>query len=167
MIAPTPWTPTLRVEDALPQDTPDIARLLRRCAPETIAVPEAEIRRRWNRYLVVRAEGIGVVATAAVHVLDAGRCELRSLAVDPRWRGHGLGARLVRGVVRRARGRHVVCVTIRPAFFERLGFRPVPLDAAPERPDRSDRVAGRTRVAMEWSPAPAAALSPLVPVPSP
>jgi N-acetylglutamate synthase-like GNAT family acetyltransferase len=144
----------LPVVPAVPGDAPAIARALRRCAPETVAVPEDEIRRHWRRYLVVRAPGVGVVATAALHEREQGACELRSLAVEPRWRGCGLGARVVRSVIARVRrrGGPLLCVTLRPGFFERFGFRRLPPEAVPERRNRPPRVGGRPRVAMVRRP---------------
>ena len=137
---------------AEPGDIPRIARLLLQSAPETIPVEPDALREQWRSFHVVRAPGFGVVATAAVFPIEDGRCELRSVAVDDAWRGHGLGARLVRRAMVRAlrAGRQLVCVTLKPEFFERLGFFEVPLDTLPDKPQRGEAVDGRRRVAMAW-----------------
>jgi N-acetylglutamate synthase-like GNAT family acetyltransferase len=137
---------------AEPRDVPRIARLLRQSAPETIPVEPETLREQWRSYHVVRAPGFGVVAAAAVFPIEDGRCELRSVAVDGEWRGHGLGARLVRRAMLRAlaAGRQLVCVTLKPRFFERLGFFEVPLDTLPDKPERGEAIDGRRRVAMAW-----------------
>jgi hypothetical protein len=46
----------------------------------------------------------------------------------------------------------VLCVTLEPRFFVRLGFRPVPLAALPAKPERAAVVDGRPRVALAWDP---------------
>jgi predicted N-acetyltransferase YhbS len=76
--------------------------------------------------------------------------------VSPDWRGLGLGRRLVRAVLAIARreGRRVLCVTLEPRFFSRLGFRRVPLATLPAKPERSAVVDGRPRVALAWEPQP-------------
>jgi N-acetylglutamate synthase-like GNAT family acetyltransferase len=137
---------------AEPADVPRIARLLRLSAPETIPVDPERLHEQWRSFHVVRAPGYGIVATAAVFPIEDGRCELRSVAVDGDWRGHGLGARLVRRAMVRAlaAGRQLVCVTLKPEFFERLGFFEVPLETLPDKPQRGEAVDGRRRVAMAW-----------------
>ena len=158
MTATTAEAPTLVTEklyafgQATPADVPRIARLLRECAPETIPVDPETLREQWRSFHVVRAPGYGVIAAAAVFPIEDGRCELRSVAVDDAWRGHGLGAKLVRRAMLRAlaAGRQLVCVTLEPGFFERLGFFEIPLDFLPDKPERGQAVDGRPRVAMAW-----------------
>jgi len=145
------------VVSAVPDDAPEIARLVRRCGPETIPVSEEHVRRHATRFWTLRLPGAGIVATGALLPAGPGRAELRSVAVSPDWRGLGLGRRLVRAVMEIARreGRRVLCVTLEPRFFRRLGFRRVPLASLPAKPEREDVVEGRPRVAMAWEPAPA------------
>lgn len=153
--APLP-APPIEIEPASPADARGIAALLRRCAPETVEVPAHEIRRHWNRYVVVHDDRLGIVASAAVHELSPGVSELRSLAVDPRCRGCGLGPSVVRRVARemQRRGHRLLCVTLRPRFFAHFGFRRIPLDAIPRKRNRAAAVAGRPRVAMiRWADA--------------
>jgi amino-acid N-acetyltransferase len=148
--------PAITLEPATPADARGIAALLRRCAPDTVVVPEREIRRHWSRYVVVRDEELGIAASAAVHELSPGVSELRSLAVDPRCRGRGFGPGVVRRIARvmQRRGHRLVCVTLRPRFFERFGFRRIPLDVIPRKRNRPEVVAGRPRVAMiRWADA--------------
>lgn len=62
---------------------------------------------------------------------------LRSVAVAPEWRGQGLGRRLVQAALDQARlaGVHQIYLLTEtaPAFFSRLGFRPVPRTAVDPR----------------------------------
>ncbi len=60
---------------------------------------------------------------------------LRSLAVDPRWRGSGLGAALLAHVERYAAAQGIdtlyLLTTTAAGYFERHGYRPVPRATAP------------------------------------
>lgn len=137
-------------------DAPRIASLLEAAAPETIALSVAQVRARIDRFTVVRISS-QVVAVTALHPLETGGVEVRSVAVDPQRRGSGLGRAVVRGALASdaARGEHAYCYTFRPGFFESLGFEPVDPDSVdvPERPDRPDRLDGRERRAMQRRPA--------------
>lgn len=146
--------PAFVVTTATPADAATIADLLRRSAPETIPVSEEDVLRHWFDFVVIRLRSVGIVATAAIRPVDDGALELRSLAVEPTWRGHRLGERLVRHAVRRARddGRRLLCVTLSPEFFARQGFLRVPLRSTPDKRGRPDTINGRRRVAMSWTP---------------
>lgn len=140
-----------RVSPAATADAPAIAALLERLAPDTLPVPEGDIRRRIHRFRVIREKG-RVVAVAALAPLDAHRLELRSVAVDPDSGGRGLGTLLVASMQREARRRgcRLQCVTLNPGFFERMGFVRIPLDRVPPKPARDRHPTSRPRVAMEW-----------------
>jgi N-acetylglutamate synthase-like GNAT family acetyltransferase len=139
------------VSRAATGDAPAIVDLLERLAPDTLPVPEPEVRRRIHRFRVIR-EGDRVVAVAALAPLDRHRLELRSVAVDPDSGGRGLGTLLVARLQREAqrRGRRLQCVTLNPGFFERMGFVRIPLDRIPPKPARNQHPTSRPRVAMEW-----------------
>jgi amino-acid N-acetyltransferase len=139
------------VETARVGDADAIAGLLEAQAPATLPVPAHQILRRIRRYRVIRQDG-RLVACAALMPLGSDRYEMRSVAVDPDTGGQGLGTRLVSALQREAsfRGRRLVCVTLQPGFFERLGFEAVPLDEIPPKAARADHPVDQPRVAMEW-----------------
>jgi len=143
------------VMSATPDDATEIVRLVRACGPETIPVSESHVRRNASRFWTLRLPGAGIVATGALIPAGPGRAELRSVAVSPDWRGLGLGRRIVGAVLEIARreGRRVLCITLEPRFFSRLGFRRVPLATLPAKPERPAVVDGRPRVALAWVPA--------------
>jgi len=125
-------------------DAPGIARLIAANQSEGFLLPrtEAEIRDRIDRFVVVtRAAansglGAGLIGAAALEPYGDHLAEIRSLVVDPRFRGAGLGARIIQSLLRRARRRgvrRVFALTVIPAFFGRCGFTPAPLDAFPEK----------------------------------
>ncbi len=95
-----------------------------------------------------------MAATAALHPVNGSRVELRSVAVGDGFGGRGYGTQLVRALQDEAvrAGREMVCATVSPAFFERLGFERAPLAVVPAKPDRLRWPAERTRVAMSWMP---------------
>jgi amino-acid N-acetyltransferase len=77
-----------------------------------------------------------IVACGELAPLGHDVAEIRSLVVDRAYRGHGLGARLVEALERRARlhGYHRLCAfTHRPDHFLKLGFSMVPHAWLPEK----------------------------------
>ncbi|RJK97193.1 amino-acid N-acetyltransferase [Vallicoccus soli] len=77
-----------------------------------------------------------VVGCGALHVLWEDLAEVRSLAVDPAVRGHGVGGALLDRLVELGRElgvRRLFCLTFQTAFFGSRGFRPI--EGAPVAPD--------------------------------
>src|SRR5688572_17989422 len=69
--------------------------------------------------------GRSVVGCGAVHVLWEDLAEIRTVAVDPAWRGHRIGHRLVQVLLDTARGvgvRRVFVLTFETGFFGSFGF---------------------------------------------
>lgn len=69
-----------------------------------------------------------LVGCGALHVMWEDLAEVRTVAVEPGYRGHGVGHRLVANLLRTAREldvRRVFCLTFEVAFFARHGFRPI------------------------------------------
>ncbi|MEV5746280.1 amino-acid N-acetyltransferase [Actinoallomurus sp. NPDC052308] len=74
-----------------------------------------------------RASG-EVVGCGALHVMWEDLAEVRSVAVDPSRRGHGVGHRIVARLLDTARElgvRRVFCLTFEVEFFARHGFEPL------------------------------------------
>ena len=73
-----------------------------------------------------------VVACGAVHIMWEDLAEVRTVAVDPSLRGHGVGGVLLDHLVQRARDlgvKRVFCLTFETGFFGRYGF--VEIDGTP------------------------------------
>ncbi len=153
----TATTTTHRLPAVAPageRDVDEIVAVVRQRAPETIPVTAVDVRRRLDRFRVIREDG-RVIATAMLQpVAGSPRLELRSVAVADGHGGRGLGSRLVRALQEEAHrhGRRVVCVTTSPGFFERLGFERAPLDLVPVKPERRRWPVEGRRVAMSWRP---------------
>jgi amino-acid N-acetyltransferase len=84
----------------------------------------AELYETLRDFFVVRHEG-EVVACAALHVTWHDLAEVRSLAVREGSQALGLGSLLVRACVDEARRlglKRVFALTMKPDFFEKLGF---------------------------------------------
>ena len=76
----------------------------------------------------VAERGGQVVGCGALHVLWEDLAEIRTVAVDPEFRGFGIGHRIVSSLIITARElglRRVFCLTFEVDFFARHGFRPV------------------------------------------
>jgi amino-acid N-acetyltransferase len=100
---------------------------------EAAKLPPDGLGRHRDTTLVALENG-RVVGCVALEVYGDGAL-LRSLAVDPGWRGRGLGVRLTEAALSLARdlGRPAVYLLTETAdrFFPRFGFRPVDRDDFP------------------------------------
>ena len=119
---------TFRTEPAQAHDLATARELLRR-----MDLPEHGVVDHFGNYLVVR-DASRLVALCGVEVYgDDGL--LRSVAVDPDYRGEGLGALLVAGAQELARKLDVeslyLLTTTAAAFFRRHGFQDSPREKAP------------------------------------
>ena len=86
------------------------------------------------RDLVVYEYGDDVVGCSALGIIWADLAEVRSLAVDDKFRGRGIGRRLVEWCIdeaRRLQIRRIMSLTYEQAFFAKLGFDVVPKDTLP------------------------------------
>jgi amino-acid N-acetyltransferase len=94
---------------------------------------------------VVAVADDGIVGAAGVEVYGRSGL-LRSVAVDPAWRGRGLGMQLTRERLAWAEARGLDTVylltTTAAGFFPRLGFAPVDRDAVPATVRESTQFAG-------------------------
>ena len=107
-------------------DVRDIRRLIdlytadrRLLAKATVALYE-DVPEFW-----VATQGDAVVGCGAVHVLWEDLAEIRTVAVDPRWRGQKIGRRLVEALIDAARElgvRRVFVLTFETGFFGSFGF---------------------------------------------
>lgn len=76
-----------------------------------------------------------VIGCGALHVMWEDLGEVRTLAVDPQWRGQKVGARIVAELLEQARRlglRRVFVLTFEREFFARFGF--AEIDGAPVPP---------------------------------
>jgi arsenite methyltransferase len=119
---------TLSLRNAQANDWPQIAKLLTVCG---LPLTGAESTLDTFTLAVVENQ----VAAAAAVEIHGEHGLLRSVAVDPAWRGQGLGADIVRAAIALARGRQLHSLTLLTTtaapYFPRFGFVPVERAAAP------------------------------------
>jgi len=88
-----------------------------------------------QEFWVAEHRGV-VIGCGALHVLWEDLAEIRTVAVDPEWRGRGIGHRIVTALLDTARElglRRVFCLTFEVGFFARHGF--VPIQGTPVSPE--------------------------------
>lgn len=76
-----------------------------------------------------------VIGCGALHVMWEDLAEVRTLAVDPDWRKHGVGHRLLEALIEQAIEigvNRLFCLTFEVDFFARHGF--APIDGTPVEP---------------------------------
>ena len=120
-----------------------IRRLIDVYAPagRLLAKPTVTLYEDVQEFLVAEAlpdgEAAGaVVGCGALHVMWEDLAEIRTIAVDPEWHGHGIGHRLAVGLLDTARRlgvERVFVLTFETDFFAKHGF--AEIDGAPVPPD--------------------------------
>ncbi|MFH6689528.1 amino-acid N-acetyltransferase [Cellulosimicrobium funkei] len=131
-----PTTSAVRVRPALPADVRTVRALVQPYAEDRIllakemvgyyeAVQEFVVAEVPDPDAADGADARRVVGCGALHVMWDDLAEIRTLAVDPAWRGHRVGHALVVELVARARAlglRRVFCLTFEVDFFRAHGF---------------------------------------------
>ena len=119
----------MKVEKARISDAPQIHKLVNSFAEKDEMLPRAlsEIYENIRDFSVLRRED-EVIACIALHVCWADMAEIRSLAVTGNRQDQGLGVSLVESCLAEARELGIptiFCLTYKPTFFEKFGFRQV------------------------------------------
>ena len=124
----------IEIGDARQEDLPDILALLDECE-----LPKEGLAPHLSTTLVAR-DGNQIVGSSALEMYEEFAL-LRSVAVKPPFRGHGLGRRLTRAALDLAEHHQVRVVYLLTetagAFFPKLGFKPIPRSSVPEKVQRS------------------------------
>ena len=117
-----------RVRPAIPDDLPAVEQLL-----TTSGLPLDGVRDALSTFVVADA-GHELVGVAGLEVC-CDNALLRSVAVRPEWRSHGVGRALVTRLVTdaEARGIHALYLltTTADRYFPTFGFRPISRDDVP------------------------------------
>jgi amino-acid N-acetyltransferase len=119
------------IRRARTSDVPAIRRLVdlgsgpgRLLAKTTVTLYE-DIQEFWVAQDATTGDFAGC---GALHVMWEDLAEVRTVAVDPAYRGRGAGHRIVEQLLKTARElgvRRVFCLTFEVDFFARYGFRPI------------------------------------------
>ncbi len=127
----------LRVRRARTADVPRIVALVESYARERILLGKERVTlyEDVQEFRVAEAGG-QVVGCGALHVMWEDLAEVRTLAVDPGWRGRGVGAQVLQALLQQARDLGITrlfCLTFEVEFFSRHGFRAI--DGTPVVPE--------------------------------
>jgi amino-acid N-acetyltransferase len=111
-------------------DVPLIDRLLRTYAESgrTLRKSPVTLYEDIQEFWIADDRTMGLIGCGALHVMWEDLAEVRSVAVDPRCGGRGIGHRIVTRLLETARElgvRRVFCLTFEVEFFARHGFRPI------------------------------------------
>ena len=125
-----PGVPTqLKVRKAAMHDIHPILDLINGYAAKGIMLPRTEFEMSENiRDFSVAYAGSRLVGCGALHFYTPVMAEVRSLAVDPEVRTHGIGQAIVEGLVREAQDYELDALfafTYVPGFFAKMGFHEV------------------------------------------
>jgi amino-acid N-acetyltransferase len=130
--------PAWRIRPAVESDVDRLRALVAGCG-----LPEAGVGEQLEGFAVAVVAG-RIVGVAGLE-RHGGHGLLRSVAVEPEWRGRGVADALVADRLRRAREEGMPAVhlltTTASGWFARLGFRAVPRSEVPDAVRRSEEFA--------------------------
>lgn len=138
-LRPVPETiePTaIQVRRARISDMRAVEPLIRAFANDNLMLPRSfdQLARTFREFAVATDASGEVVACGALRVYTEELAEICSLAVDRSYQRHGVGRRIVERLLEEASElelRTVFALTLRPDFFEKLGFSVVPRENFP------------------------------------
>jgi len=114
------------VRKALLTDVTALVELINAYASEGIMLPRTEFELAENvRDFTVAVDGGSVVGCGALHFYGPRTGEIRSLAVHPGWKQHGIGKQLVQALEAEALAnglQSLFAFTYIPGFFSKLDF---------------------------------------------
>src|SRR5215468_9558522 len=118
---------SMRTRDAILPDAEKIHELISSYSGDGTLLPRnfAEICENVRDFVVAEHRG-RIIGCGALHLYGQHLTEIRSICVDPEFKGHGAGALLIAGLLAEADHHQVSCVclfTRIPSFFARYGFR--------------------------------------------
>ena len=118
-------------------DTEAMYKMLNDYAKEGLMLPRARnsIYENLREYIVAESEG-QIVGIGALHFVWDRLGEIRSLAVVPQYKKHGIGKKIVEYLEQEGLDRGVnmfFTLTYQPEFFSSLGFKEVTKDELPQK----------------------------------
>jgi amino-acid N-acetyltransferase len=118
-------------------DVKDIQRLIKLYSERGEMLPRSLSELYDNiRDFVVFARSRKVVGVCALHICWEDLSEIRSLAVDERYRKRGIGAELVKTCLKESKSlglKKVFALTYQQEFFEKMGFKRVDKNVLPQK----------------------------------
>ncbi len=127
-----------RLDRAKVMDAQAIQKLINRFASRDLMLSRSlsEIYDNIRDFFVIRNRSGRVVGACALHIAWQDLAEVKSLAVEQRLRGKGLGARLVSACLNEAEDlgvKKVFCLTKSVGFFKKMQFKIVSRNVLPHK----------------------------------
>lgn len=88
------------------------------------------------RDFFVHSSGRKIVGCCALHVCWENLAEIRSLVVDPKNRGQGIGSKLIKACINEAESlkiKKIFLLTMKPDFFKKFGFKKIKKSLLPHK----------------------------------
>ncbi len=125
------------IREARLSDVKEIQRLIKLYSTRGEMLPRSLSELYDNiRDFVVFTQNRKVIGTCALHICWEDLAEIRSLAVEEKIRGRGIGGKLVKACLEESRRlgvKRVFALTYQSDFFERLGFKKVDKSVLPHK----------------------------------
>jgi amino-acid N-acetyltransferase len=140
-----------KLREASPTDIPAILRVMRPFVESGKILPrnENDIISSLNDYIVYEIDE-GIHACGALHFYEDGQAEIAAIAVEESFANMGIGPKLVKFLIERAKNQNTKTVFILTTqasdWFEKLGFVLDTVDSLPEKrklkwnPQRNSKV---------------------------
>ncbi len=117
-------------------DIPQMQRIVKKYVEDGIILPRSddEIATNIRSYIVAEIDE-KIVGYVALHIHSMTLAEIRSLIVDERYQGRGIGKELVKRALEEGRKlavKEVLSLTYNKEFFEKLGFNEIQKEKIPE-----------------------------------
>lgn len=127
----------MKIRKARISDLKQAQRLINDFAKRGKMIPRSlnELYETVRDFLVCEIDGT-VCGVCALHIMWEDLAEIRSLAVEKRFQGRGIGTDLVKRCLREAKLlgiEKVFALTYHPDFFKRLGFQDVDKSVLPQK----------------------------------
>jgi amino-acid N-acetyltransferase len=119
-------TPTdgILIRRARTSDVRRVRELIELYPGRLLSKPTVKLFEDMQEFVVAEIDGT-VVGCGALHIMWEDLAEVRSVAIDPVVRGRGVGAKILRTLMQRARKlgvRRLFCLTFEVDFFTAHGF---------------------------------------------
>jgi amino-acid N-acetyltransferase len=126
----------IRYHKATLKDIPAMQALVADQVREGVILPRSDDEVATNiRSYILAKEGDRIVGYGALHIHSPRLAEIRSLIVDPEFRGRSVGKGIVEEALKEAEALgvgEVLVLTYLPEFFQKLGFREIAKESIPE-----------------------------------
>ncbi len=128
---------SIKVRTAIANDATEIHSLLLNYSKQEVLLPRplSEIYALIPQFFVAEDNG-QIIGCSALEIFTAELGEIRSLAVDPDYKGAGIGAMLLNAVEKYAITlglTRMMALTYVDGFFHQFGYKTVPMTELPEK----------------------------------